>query len=137
MQCLCWTSPVQRVLNNWFGETSPYLRVLLVLYYYKLRKGYTHTKDPNSTTSGIVYCHMTIYSYPVCQHPPQKRAMKEKVCTAASTKAQTTTTTQRKINYQQPNPLPRTLLLFSPFSPNALFTKIVTWSHEYSVVRDE
>ena len=63
----CWPELVQRVLNDWFGETSPYLRVSLVLYYYKLRKGYTHTEDPNSTTSGIVYCHMTIYSYPVCQ----------------------------------------------------------------------
>ena len=43
----------------------------------------------------------------------------------------TTTTTKRK---QQQR---RTLLLFSQFSPNAFFTEIVTWSHEYSVVRDK
>ena len=39
-------------------------------------------------------------------------------------------------NNTKKNKLPKKDL-FSPFSPNALFTKIVTWSHEYSVVRDE
>ena len=47
----CWTNPVQRVLNNWSGETSPYLRVLQVLCYYINLEKVTHTQKILLTSS--------------------------------------------------------------------------------------